>query len=78
MEINGNLGLQFCHEQFYAESKMAVDAVLMPLEAEVVTMRTKQGVKMGLPAQVLIICSGSSPDTQSIERELAYDLILSA
>jgi hypothetical protein len=57
---------------------MAVDAVLMPLEAEVVTMRTKQGVQMGLPAQVLIICSGSSPDTQSIERELAYDLILSA
>ena len=49
---------------------MAVDAVLRPLEADVVTMRDKYGMEMGLCKCAIAIWLGSSSNSQNINRKL--------
>ncbi len=63
---------------FDAECEMPVEAVLGPLEANVVTTSGESTMEMGSSAQAMITCLGSSPDTQIVETELAFYLILSA
>ena len=51
LDKSGNQAFDVATSTFDAESQLAVDAVLRPLEADVVTMRTKQGMERWLYKQ---------------------------
>jgi hypothetical protein len=52
---NGIEAFDVAISAFDVESQLAVDAVLRPKEADVVTTRTKQGMEMGLYKYVMAI-----------------------